>query len=479
MRRVRQGGRIGTVKGGLVAIVITAIALYLAWSKDVPFTRPFEVTAVFQNAPPLSNRTVVRIAGVDVGKVGAIETVDGNSPAVKVTLKLDDEALPIHSDAELRVRPRLLFEGNFFLDLKPGTPDAGLLEDGDTIPASRTFAPVQIDQVLGTLQTDTRTNLQSLLVGAGAALGGEPEPGEDDDQDPSTQGETAGESLNDALEYSADSLRGAAIVADAAAGTEPQDLSKLVSAQELITGALSSREGQLADLITNLNTTMGALAAEQARLGETVRLLPRVLEAANPALDRLNRAFPSTRAWAREMIPALREAPATLDAAGPWTAQTRALLSFDELQGLVAELEPAVRDSSRFLQGQLDLLPQVDLLDRCLSEVVLPTAEQRIDEGALSTGLSNHQELWQALVGVAGMLQNFDGNGPYARVHAGGAYPTETPPVGNVGPLHSSAGEPPLGTRPARTPKAPYRRGYACHRNPAPDLNAAKTGAGP
>ena len=60
---------------------------------------------------------------------------------------------------------------------------------------------MQLDQVLGTLQTDTRKDLQKLLEGYGEALNGEPQPGEDDDQDPDVQGETAGESLNDSLDY--------------------------------------------------------------------------------------------------------------------------------------------------------------------------------------------------------------------------------------------------------------------------------------
>ena len=56
--------------------------------------------------------------------------------------------------------------------------------------------------MLGTLTTDTREDLQKLLIGYGDALNGEPQPGEDDDQDPDTKGETAGKALNDSLKYS-------------------------------------------------------------------------------------------------------------------------------------------------------------------------------------------------------------------------------------------------------------------------------------
>ena len=154
-------------------------------------------------------------------------------------------------------------------------------------------------------------------MGYGNALNAEPEPGEDDDQDPDTQGETAGQALNDSLEYSADALRGGAVVNDALMGEQARDLSKLVAGQQRIFAALSSNERQLKDLITNFNVTMRALASEESNLSETVRLLPEVLEAANPTLDSLNAAFPPTRAWALEMIPGVRETPATIDAALP------------------------------------------------------------------------------------------------------------------------------------------------------------------
>ena len=478
MRR-RAAGRFTPLQAGLIAHVVIVVAIFLAFTKDIPFTKPFEVNAVFENAPPIGKGTAVRIAGVDVGKVSGVDAAGGESQAVKVTIKLDDAALPLHEDATLKVRPRIFFEGNVFLDVRPGTPGRDEIEDGHTFPASQTSAPVQLDQVLGTLKADTREDLQKLLIGYGGALNGEPQPGEDDDQDPDVQGETAGEALNGSLEYSADALRGGAIVNEATTGTELHDLSKLISSQQKITAALSSREGQLKELITNFNTTMGALASEEANLRATVRELPRVLEAARPALDELNAAFPSTRAWALEMIPGVRETPATIDAGFPWIRQTRALLSPAELRGLVHDLRPAVDDFARFTDGQIDLLPQLDLFNRCQLEVVLPTQEQRIEDGPLSTGLRNYEEFFQVLVSLTGESQNFDGNGSYARVQSGGGgFSVQTPQVG-ISPLHGTASAPPLGTRPARGPKPPHRPNAPCHKQAVPDLSSARIGGGP
>jgi phospholipid/cholesterol/gamma-HCH transport system substrate-binding protein len=480
---VRRGGhrrRVSTFQAGLIGLVLIAIFSYLGFTKDIPFTRPFQLEAVFENAPPIQTNMAVRVAGVNVGKVSKIEPLGGDSPGVRVTMKLEDSALPIHKNAEIKARERIFLEGNLFLDIHPGTPDAGDVEDGDTIPASQTSAPVQLDQVLGTLKSDTRRDLQRLLVGYGGALGGEPQPGEDADQDPATRGETGGEALNDTLQYSPAALRDSAVVNDATLGTELHDLSKLVAGQQRVMRALASRETQLKDLITNFNTTMAALAAEEGNLRETVRQLPRVLEAARPALDNLNRAFPSTRAWALEMIPGVRETPATLDAGFPWVRQTRALLSPDELQGLVRDLQPAIDDFAQFVDGQIGLLPVFDDFNRCQYETVLPSGETVIQDGPLTTGIPNYQEIFQTFQGLLGPGQNFNGNGIYTRFQTGGgAYRVQTTPSGTAPARFGNAIAAPLGTRPARGPKPPYRPGVKCHTQPVPDLNSAKIGAGP
>jgi phospholipid/cholesterol/gamma-HCH transport system substrate-binding protein len=478
---MRNAGRFTPYQVGLMAIVLIVIVTFLAITKDIPFTKPYELKARFENAPPIHRGQAVRIAGVDVGKVSGVEPVGGDSPAITVSMKLEDDALPIHEDARIKVRPRIFFEGNLFFDVHPGTPGAPELDSGATIPASQTSAPVQIDQVLGALKTDTRKDLQKLLIGYGGALNAKPLPGEDADQDKDTRGETAGKALNDSLQYSANALRGGAVVNEALLGADAHDLSKLVAGQQRIFAALSTHESALKDLITNFNITMRALASESSNLRATIRELPRVLEAANPTLDSLNAAFPPTRAWALEMIPGVRETPATLNAGFPWIRQTRALLRPSELQGLVDELQPAVKDLAEFVDGQVDFLPVLDKFNRCQLKVILPIGDTRIDDGALSTGIRNYQEFFQTMVGLSGESANFDGNGSYTRFQsAGGGYMVKTPPVGNFREgLFGSAAAPPLGTRPARGPKPPYKPNELCYRQTPPDLNAAPIGAGP
>jgi phospholipid/cholesterol/gamma-HCH transport system substrate-binding protein len=469
------------VRAGLIAVISIALVVFFVFTKANPFSHPYQLKATFNNAQSLHQGSPVRIAGVEVGKVSKIAAAGNGSEASVVTMKLKKSALPIHRDAELKIRPRIFLEGNFFVDIKPGTPGAPDLHDGATVPVTQTAAPVQIDEVLSSLKTSTRQDLQKLLKGYGDALDKKPAPGEDADQDPAVRGETAGQALNDSLRYSPGALRGTALVNDALLGTDLHDLSKLIAGGGKVTAALAGHEDNLKDLVTNLNVTTGAFAAEAPQLQDTIRRLPRVLEAARPALDNLNAAFPPTRAFAREILPGVRETPATIRASFPWVAQTRRLLSQSELGGLVDELQPATSDLARFTDGTVRLLPQVDLANRCFLGNVLPTGEQVVQDGPFTTGIANYKEFFQSLVGLSGESQNFDGNGGYTRFQPGGGDQTvSTGALPGTGSLFGNATAAPLGTKPAMPSKRPpYRRDVACYKNKRPNLNGAKIGPGP
>ena len=75
---------------------------------------------MFENTSNLQLNSPVRIAGVEVGKVTKIERAAEDSTVSEVTMEIEETALPIHEDAELKIRPRIFLEGNFFVDLKPG-----------------------------------------------------------------------------------------------------------------------------------------------------------------------------------------------------------------------------------------------------------------------------------------------------------------------------------------------------------------------
>ena len=481
--RVARKDRTGVspLKAGAFLILAIITLTYFGFSKDIPFTHGYRLKAVFESANSIRPASPVRIAGVNVGKVKKVERA-GSSDAALVTLELDKSALPIHKDATLKIRPRIFLEGNFFVDLRPGTPSAPTLESDDTIPMTQTSSPVQLDEVLTALQSDARQDLQDVLAGYGGALAFHPTTLADRGQDPDVRGERAARSLNDTFKYSPDALKNMAIVNNALLGTEPKDLSKLIASFGRVAEALDRNEVQLQDLITNFNTTTAALASEQTNLRRSIRLLAPTLRTANRLFTNLNRAFPPTRAFAREILPGVRQTPATINAAFPWMYQTRRLLGPLELRGLARELAPTTAALARFTDQTLRLLPQVDRIARCLTQVILPTGDVVINDGALSTGYPNYKEFWHSMVALAGEGQNFDGNGMYVRFQPGGGpFTVATGQTSNGGEsLFGNAAARPIGTRPkypGRRP--PYRPDVVCAGQPIPDLNGPAAEVGP
>jgi phospholipid/cholesterol/gamma-HCH transport system substrate-binding protein len=478
----RHSSRVSKLSAGLIASVVIAAICYLVFGGPIPFSgSPFVLKALFTTETELHLASPVRIAGVDVGKVTSVQRLSSSSTAAVVTMTIDPSGLPVHADATADILPRLFLEGNFYVDLHPGTPATPTLSTGETLPAADTSGPVQLDRVLSALNSNTRANLQTLVQGFGAALNGRPTPAQDASQDPSQRGLTAAQSLNASLKYAANAFKASAIVNQALLGSQPHDLSGVVSGTQRLFGALASQQGRLADLVTTFNATMGALSARQEDLSETIALLPGTLRATDSALGPLQASFAPTRAFAADLLPSVKQLDPTIGAGLPWLAQATALFSHQDLGALLSSLTPAVQGTAATLSSTKSLLTGSDELAQCLTHNVIPTGNQVIQDPPVSTGLQVYQELFQSAVGIAGAAENFDGNGRYVRASAGGgADRVATGSLPGGGPLYGNAVLPSLGTRPAFPGQAPpLRRDVACFKNSVPDLNAASTGAGP
>ncbi|MBJ7347457.1 MAG: MCE family protein, partial [Thermoleophilaceae bacterium] len=108
---------------GAITIAVLMISVFFAFTKHIPFTHGFILNAYMNDSVNIRPNSPVRIAGVTVGKV-VKATRDDGSPDTKIVFDLKDKALPIHRDATLKVRPRIFLEGNFFVDLEPGSPSS-------------------------------------------------------------------------------------------------------------------------------------------------------------------------------------------------------------------------------------------------------------------------------------------------------------------------------------------------------------------
>ena len=298
------------IRLALIAFAIAAPLLYLGFTKNVPFTSGFQINAVFKSANSIRPGSPVRIAGVAVGKVVEVSRYE-NTDSAKLTMEIDDNGLPIHADAQLKIRPRIFLEGNFFVDLKPGTPSGRELSDGDTIPVTQTSTPVQLDQVLTSLQYDSRADLQKLLTQLGVALDTKPTAAENAQNDPEVRGLTGAQALNRSLNYSAKAEKGTALANQGFLGENPDDLSGFIRGLAATTDKLGASESTLADFVTNFNQTMDAFGSNQQSLAETVKLLGPTVTNAYKALGSLDAALPAIDNFTTAMLPGVNQTLAT------------------------------------------------------------------------------------------------------------------------------------------------------------------------
>jgi phospholipid/cholesterol/gamma-HCH transport system substrate-binding protein len=466
------------VRFGLVVVVIIAIVVYFGFNKHIPFKHGFRLKGVFATAVNISPKSPVRVAGVNVGTVTSIKR-EGNTGVV--TMEITKGGLPIHRDATLKIRARILLEGNWFVDLQPGTPTSPTVSSGYTVPITQTSDPVQLDQILDALNTDTRSNLQTLLAEYGSALTSKPTAAENAEQNPAVRGLNGAQALKKTYLDSPEALKGSAIVNQALGGVEQHDLSKLISGGEKFTAALNVDEQQLGEWVGNFNTFLGAFAAQATSLTEAVALLPSTLHNASQAFRNFNAASPAIRKFSLDLIPGVEQTPATNAAAFPWIEQTQASLAPSELGGVAKGLDAAAPTIAGLITPQPAFFKQTDLFSQCLSKIIFPAGNTKLQDGANTSGVEAYKEFWYSMAGLAGLGQSFDGNGQTTRflVETGGqtlrsapASAVGAPSRGKKLPLLAHTSQAPLGTSPAfPASEPPYKPLVPCYTQTPQNFN--------
>ena len=413
-------GRIGErglkpFTAGLVALIVISVGCYFGFTKANPLANNFKMSAAFKDVNDLKKGSPVRIAGVRVGTVTEVEGVDEQSELGEkgagaiVHMEIEDKGLPLHKDATARVRPRIFLEGNWFLDLTPGSPSAPTMEEGEVISVARTSSPVQFGDLLDTLQSDTRQDLQIVLDEYGRAL--------------SNGGAAA---LNRSIDYWKEAFRDSAIVNEATLGTEEHDLSNYLKGAQKFAAGLDRDPQALQNLLTDLATTADAFASEEANLTAAIHELPNTLKVGRSALGELNDAFPGMRRLAVALRPAVRSSGPALDAQLPLVKQLRGLVSRRELRGLVADLEDIVPDLVELNEGGVDVQKELRLLSSCSNNVITPWRNDKIQDAQFPASGPVYEEQVKFFPGIAAESRNFDANGQFVRSLANGvenAYP--------------------------------------------------------
>jgi hypothetical protein len=407
-------------------------------------------------------------------------------------MEIESRGLPIHSDATAKIRPRIFLEGNWFVDLQPGSPSAPTLSSGATLPVTQTSDPVQLDQVLDALNTETRANLQNFLIGYGDGLTRQPNAEENAEQDPLVRGLSGSQAVNKAYELGPKALRGGTIIQQAVGGTEPHDFSKLIASIGKVSAALNVHEQQLGELIDNFNAFFREFAAQAQPLRTTVGELPSSLLAINRGLAALAASEQPTQAFAHAIVPGVRVTNATVTATIPWIEQVRASFAASELGGVSKALAEATPSLAALASEQTPFYKQTELFNKCLTKVLIPAGNEKLQDGSSSSGTEAYKEFWYAVVGLNGIAQNSDANGSFVHFLLGSGGPTVRSGATSIQGssakgLHllAHASLPPLGTRPAFPSQEPeYRPLVPCYTQSLPNFNGPQAsgpadGSGP
>jgi virulence factor Mce-like protein len=443
---------------GLITLLVLGALVYLGFTKSIPFLPHYEVKAAFASANDLKPGSPVRIAGVEVGKVTAVQPLHEGGEGALITMRIKDAGRPVHTDATAKIRPRIFLEGNFFVDLTAGSPSAPELGDGDTIPVNQTATPVQLDQVLTSLQSDTRADLKTLLREYASALDG-----------------AGAKGFNRSIRWWKPAYKNSAIVSAAMLGTEEHDLSGYIKNAGATAAALDRNGETLKSLVTDFRVTAGAFAREQDNLRAALGELPNTLRAAMPALASLNAAFPPVRTLARELLPGVRSSVPAIDASLPFIGQLRALVSQPELRGLSADLQPTVASLARLSATSLPLYTEVRRNAACANDVILPWSKDTVPDEQFPASGQVYQEAPKVLPGLAGESRSGDSNGQWFRVLVASGTNLVTLRPG----VFSTTALPILGTNPPRpTARPPLNQDVRCQTQQPPNL-ASKPGAPP
>ncbi|MDO9408710.1 MlaD family protein [Patulibacter sp.] len=464
-RRRRSARGTSPVLAGVLALALLALVVVLGVTRgEVPGGHGTRVNAVVTDVRAVAKGSPVRVAGIAVGSVTAVDARgDGTTSVVRMELR--DDVPTIRRDATLRIRPRTVREGTFFVDLQPGTPSSPALGEDATLPITRTSSAVQDDRLLDALPGAVRRDLQRTIVGFGDAL---------------TDAPSAADRLDLTLVDAPRALRATRTTLDGLRGVRPDDLSALVRSTGALATSLAPRAAELRGAVRALDATTGALTADRDALRGTLRELAPTLDRADAASGRLDAALPGVRRLSRELLPGVSATGPAVDAALPWVAAARRLTAEDGLRRLVAELQPTVPVLARLATEGRRLSPRLDDAAQCLNRVVVPAGNQKIEDGRFTTDRELYKSAFHGLVGLAGEGQNSDGNGPYARVQTGlGPNLLDFGPVGEQGNLLSAAADAPIGVRPVRpSARPPYRDDRSCQEQPVPDANAARSAPG-
>jgi phospholipid/cholesterol/gamma-HCH transport system substrate-binding protein len=309
----------------------------------------YEVRALVESAGQLVKGNLVKVGGVTVGSVHAIDLTSDNR--AQLTLRITDPRLkPLHQGTIATIRNTSLSSvAGRQVALQPGPNSNPAIRNHGVIRAEDTRPIVDLDQLLNTLDAQARTALQQLVHGGAVAFGSHPR-----------QANAALAALNPALSQTRQTT--AELLGDQAT------FERALVESAGVVSSVASRAGDLQAGVANGARVAGAVAAESQSLDTALRRAPEALRRSNTTLAELRGALTDLRPALRDAQPAaprlakvLALAQPVLHEAGPVVRQVRAVLPdvtaiLLGLPKLDATARPAFASTVGALQGASDVV---------------------------------------------------------------------------------------------------------------------------
>jgi phospholipid/cholesterol/gamma-HCH transport system substrate-binding protein len=374
---------------GITGYILAHQRFYLPAWVPVIGTDFFELKGEFstaQSVTPGQGQTV-DIAGVPVGEIKKVELVQGRAV---VTMQIKQKySKMIKTDATMLLRPKTGLK-DMIVELDPGSPSAPRVKDGFTVPVSNTRPDVNLDEILSSLDRDTRDYLRLFVAGAGEGL--------------KNNGPATAATLKRFAPLNRDIKK-----LTGSLSKRRKNLAHLVHNLQLLLSEVGTKDKQLAELIVSQNAVFQAFANQDQNLRRTLQLLPDTLDTTQKALkvsdqvaEKLGPTLRALRPGARALGPsqvatqdfAKATTPIIKNQLRPFTKQARPT---------VDALQPALRDLAKITP---DLASSFTVLNKFFN--ALAYNPPGVAEGYL------FYALWLNHIG-ASVYSTQDANGPVRR----------------------------------------------------------------
>lgn len=280
----------------MVVLVVLAVVVvgYILHQQGVRFpfieSSTFTVNAEFSTAQAVTpgQGQTVRVSGVQIGTLSGVSLSNGHA-IVKMSIDPKYKHL-IHTNATALLRPKTGLQ-DMFVELNPGSSPAPVVKAGYTIPLAQTNPEVNFDEVLGSLDADTRQYLSLLVNGAGQGLKGQ------------------GNNLAGVFERLAPTHQDLARL-NSAVAVRGRDLRQLVNSLRRLNDALAAKQGQIVSMVDSSSKVFGALASEDSNISRAVGDLPGTLQQTTFTLQKVQAFASQLGPAAAKLLPAAQGLPA-------------------------------------------------------------------------------------------------------------------------------------------------------------------------